>query len=122
MTIFFRKLANIDESNHDSISESFYEEGISQEWINWLNSYLQKVTPERDVKMNTTNPKYILRNWMVQLAIEKAEEKDYSLLNELFQLIKMPYDEQLNYESKWFSKRPKWAKNKTGCSMLSCSS
>jgi uncharacterized protein YdiU (UPF0061 family) len=72
--------------------------------------------------MNSINPKYVLRNWMVQLAIEKAENKDYELLNELFELIKLPYDEQFDFESKWYQKRPDWAKNKVGCSMLSCSS
>ncbi len=71
----------------------------------------EKYFPKQDVIQ-----KYIELKFFENIAYE------YSLLNELFQLIKMPYDEQLNYESKWFSKRPKWAKNKTGCSMLSCSS
>ena len=43
------------------------------------------------------------------------------VLNELFELLKKPYDEQPNME-KWFAKRPNWALEKVGCSMLSCSS
>ena len=53
--------------------------------------------------------------------IEAAEKEDYSLINELHELLKHPYDEQSENE-KWFAKRPDWARNKVGCSMLSCSS
>jgi uncharacterized protein YdiU (UPF0061 family) len=58
---------------------------------------------------------------MAQLAIDEADKGDYSLLNELFLLLKKPYDEQPEHE-KWFAKRPNWARSKVGCSMLSCSS
>jgi uncharacterized protein YdiU (UPF0061 family) len=58
---------------------------------------------------------------MAQLAIEAADEGDYSVLNELFDLLKNPYDEQ-SERKKWFAKRPEWALEKVGCSMLSCSS
>ena len=71
--------------------------------------------------MNTVNPKYVLRNYMAQLAIDAASAGDYGLIDELFQLLKKPYDAQPNNE-KWFAKRPEWARNKVGCSMLSCSS
>ena len=71
--------------------------------------------------MNAVNPKYVLRNYMAQLAIEAAEKGDYSLIDELFVLLKNPYDEQPNAE-RWFAKRPEWARHKVGCSMLSCSS
>ena len=77
---------------------------------------------QRKEKMNAVNPKYVLRNYMSQLAIDKANEEDYSLIDELFDLLKKPYDEQPDMESKWFVKRPDWAKEKAGCSMLSCSS
>ena len=65
--------------------------------------------------------KYVLRNYMAQLAIDKAETGDASLIDELYQMFKRPYDEQPENE-KWFAKRPDWARNKVGCSMLSCSS
>ena len=58
---------------------------------------------------------------MAQLAIEKAEKEDYSLVEELFDLLQNPYSEQPTKE-KWYTKRPDWAKQKVGCSMLSCSS
>jgi uncharacterized protein YdiU (UPF0061 family) len=58
---------------------------------------------------------------MAQLAIDAANLEDYSWIDELFQLLKKPYDEQPKYQ-KWFAKRPDWAREKVGCSMLSCSS
>ena len=59
---------------------------------------------------------------MAQLAIDNAEQEDYSVCEELFELLKNPYSEQPELEEKWFKKRPEWAKNRVGCSMLSCSS
>tara|TARA_B100002051_G_C16527760_1_gene531094 strand:- start:473 stop:718 length:246 start_codon:yes stop_codon:yes gene_type:complete len=77
--------------------------------------------PDRDSMINA-NPKYVLRNWMAQLAIDAAEKGDFSLSKELYMVLKNPYSEQFEYEEKWFSKRPEWARNRVGCSMLSCSS
>ena len=58
---------------------------------------------------------------MAQLAIDAADEGDYSIVDELFNLLLKPYDEQPAMQ-KYFAKRPDWAKEKVGCSMLSCSS
>jgi len=71
--------------------------------------------------MNKVNPKYVLRNYMAQLIIDDAGKSDYTLLNEIHEALKNPYDEQEQYQ-KWFAKRPEWARDKVGCSMLSCSS
>ena len=72
--------------------------------------------------MRQANPKYVLRNWMAQLAIDAAEKEDYSVAMEIHELLKKPYEEQSDYEDKWFKKRPEWARHRVGCSMLSCSS
>jgi uncharacterized protein YdiU (UPF0061 family) len=55
------------------------------------------------------------------LAIDTANKGDYKLIDDLFKLLRNPYDEQVENE-KWFVKRPDWARHKAGCSMLSCSS
>ncbi len=95
--------------------------------IKWLRKYLlqiaqQKLSDEERKKiMNQTNPKYILRNYLVQVAIDKADLGDYSEIEKLLNIMKKPYDEQEQYES-YAARRPDWAKNKAGCSMLSCSS
>ncbi|SEP99679.1 Uncharacterized conserved protein YdiU, UPF0061 family [Hyunsoonleella jejuensis] len=136
MTIFFRNLANFKRENTvkalDIIHLAFYKPealvgNIEKRWKDWFAAYserlkLEKLSyAERKVKMNQVNPKYVLRNYMAQLAIDDADKGDYKLIDELFQMLKKPYEEQPKYE-KWFAKRPDWARHKVGCSMLSCSS
>ena len=58
---------------------------------------------------------------MAQLAIDAADKGNYDIIEELYQLLKKPYEEQKE-QDKWFAKRPEWARHKVGCSMLSCSS
>jgi uncharacterized protein YdiU (UPF0061 family) len=137
MTIFFRNLSTLEKSDFapeaiEKIKNSFYKpEEVSGEileiWTKWFSDYLERLKAEnlsdeeRSQKMNLINPKYVLRNYMAQLAIDAADKEDYSLINELYTLLQRPYDEQPEYE-KWFAKRPDWARSKVGCSMLSCSS
>lgn len=137
MTIFFRNLSAVEKSDFapEAIKknkDSFYKpEEVSGEilesWTKWFSDYLERLKAEnlsddeRSQKMNLINPKYVLRNYMAQLAIDAADKEDYSLIDELYMLLQKPYDEQPEYE-KWFAKRPDWARSKVGCSMLSCSS
>ena len=96
-------------------------------WKHWFVSYAKRLEretiscAEREQLMKTTNPKYVLRNYMAQMAIDKAEKDDVSLIDELYEVLKKPYEEQPEFEH-WFAKRPEWARHKVGCSMLSCSS
>ncbi len=130
MTIFFRLLSSAD--SIEDCKEAFYipEELKGEtltEWQAWFDQYHTRLEnenftkKERSIKMNKVNPKYILRNYMSQLAIEEAEKGNYDLIQELYELIQNPYEEQVKHQ-KWFAKRPNWAKNKVGSSMLSCSS
>jgi uncharacterized protein YdiU (UPF0061 family) len=140
MTIFFRLLADLDKnislSEMNVIPElllpAFYDSqvlkgNILDAWKEWLMQYQlilqnsERSNAERKSKMNAVNPKYVLRNYMAQMAIDAADNGDYQLIEELYQLLKQPYSEQPAHE-KWFAKRPDWARNKVGCSMLSCSS
>ena len=125
MTIFFRLLSNIEGPDIEYLKFAFYniEEVSMKEWEDWLIKWWNGLegSPNRQ-KMRETNPKYVLRNWMAQLAIDAAEKGDFNVADELYDLLKLPYDEQPEYEEKWFQKRPEWAKNRVGCSMLSCSS
>lgn len=135
MTIFFREISylTIDKqtiaADFDSLlSKSSYLENNNQvSFTSWIEDYINAVRSEGEVgsirktRMLAFNPKYILRNYMTQMAIEKAEQKDYSLMNELNQLIVNPYNEQPDFNH-WYARRPDWARNKIGSSMLSCSS
>ena len=125
MTIFFRLLSSISEPQIEQLKFAFYDkENIPvDEWNRWLSKWWSRVDGKADQqKMKQVNPKYVLRNWMAQLAIDAAEKEDYTVANELYQLLKNPYDEQPEFENDWFQKRPEWARNRVGCSMLSCSS
>jgi uncharacterized protein YdiU (UPF0061 family) len=125
MTIFFRLLSSIQEPTIQSLADAFYDPTTipMEEWNAWLLTWWQRVHSSPDRKaMLSSNPKYVLRNWMAQLAIDAAESGDISVCKELYTLLQNPYDEQIEFEEKWFQKRPEWARHKIGCSMLSCSS
>ena len=136
MTIFFRLLSSFKkeqpEKGIELIQDAFYTPDklvgeILNDWKHWFVSYAKRLEKEnisyeeREQRMKTTNPKYVLRNYMAQLAIDKADKGDISLVKEIYELLKKPYSEQPEFEH-WFAKRPEWARHKVGCSMLSCSS
>lgn len=139
MTIFYRQLANISTAIKLSdaqliaiLREAYYQPEqltttIKTQIIAWLRLYIARVQADksddkqRKQAMNAVNPKYVLRNYLAQLAIDKAEQDDNSMLNELLEVLRHPYDEQPEYQV-WAEKRPDWARAKAGCSMLSCSS
>ena len=126
MTLFFRHLCTITAPDVAHMADAFYDgsEPDTSTWNRWLKRWWERVDGEPDRgTMLQVNPKYVLRNWMAQLAIDAAEEKgDFSVAEELYELLKRPYDEQSEHEAKWFQKRPEWARHRVGCSMLSCSS
>ena len=139
MTIFFRRLSELpvltvqeNEQHFKMLADAWYQpervgDTYKSRLAEWLQSYRQRLQTEdvdeaqRHCEMKKHNPKYVLRNYMAQLAIDASERGDQSILNELLQLLKKPYDEQFEFEH-WFAKRPEWARERAGCSMLSCSS
>ena len=141
MTIFYRNLAQVDVEGEEARSDAelmaplldaYYDvDGLTDEVrgrvVAWLRTYANRVrrdgtsNAKRRQGMDAANPKYVLRNYLAQLAIDKAEEGDNSLVNELLEVLRNPYDEQPDKET-FAAKRPEWARNRVGCSMLSCSS
>lgn len=143
MTLFFRNLSKIDlsliekpkpdmEALAAPLSPAWYRpeqktEAYMESFNRWLNQYARRChqqtgpVQERRDRMNRVNPKYVLRNYLAQQAIEKAETGDFSMVRDLLDLVRHPYDEQPGKEI-FSKKRPDWARTKPGCSMLSCSS
>ncbi|MBU2885031.1 YdiU family protein [Gilvimarinus agarilyticus] len=143
MTIFYRNLANISPQLLGSdicwehlapLHEAYYQavpDEVREQTCAWVQRYLQRTEQslqsqgesdvDRVARMKAVNPKYVLRNYLAQQAIEQAEQGDFGEVNRLLQLLRAPYDEQPEYE-RYAAKRPEWARVKAGCSMLSCSS
>ena len=125
MTIFFRELCQIEEPKIEHLKYAFYDKKSipKKEWNDWLEKWWDRVEgkPNRKLMLDN-NPKYVLRNWMAQLAIDAAEKSDYSVCKTLHDVLKNPYAEQKDFEKEWYQKRPEWARHRVGCSMLSCSS
>ncbi|MBL4621310.1 MAG: YdiU family protein [Immundisolibacteraceae bacterium] len=143
MTLFYRRLADIDivmltdEKGQDyqlmeRLADCYYTpdeipEAIVLQTIEWLRRYGQRLVAEnadesaRRNLMNRTNPKYLPRNYLAQQVIDEAEQGNYAPLQELFEVIRNPYDDQPEFDH-YSEKRPDWARQRVGCSMLSCSS
>lgn len=140
MTLFYRHLADVplapapesDSALLAPLEVAFYEaSSVSSEHRHklavWLRRYGARVAEdgapdaERRARMNLVNPKFVLRNYVAQLAIDAAEQGDGSVVNELLEVLRRPFDEQPGRE-RFAEKRPEWARNRPGCSMLSCSS
>jgi uncharacterized protein YdiU (UPF0061 family) len=69
--------------------------------------------------MKASNPRFILRNYLLHQAIDGLQNGDSTLFEKLQEAMKEPYSNKFD---EFFAKRPTWATQKAGCSMLSCSS
>ena len=134
MTLFFRHLADVKDPTTDAVflQDAYYaprqiSQALRQQTQQWLSDYLHTAEQQnqshspRAQLMNRTNPLYVPRNYLAQLAIDAAEQGDFSKLEQWMQVLEQPYTWQEGMEQ-YAEKRPEWARNRTGCSQLSCSS
>ena len=133
MTDFFRRLADIDPAAPalDTLAPAFYDADLrvrhGAAWQAWLARYAARLAQDamppaaRRARMHAANPRYVLRNYLAQEAIDRAEQGDLGRVHELLDLLRHPYDEQPD-RAGFAALRPDWAREKAGCSMLSCSS
>ncbi len=120
-TNFFRALGEFDESGeNDFLRDTFIERIRFDQWADNYGKRLKSESSDkkaRQANMRLVNPKYILRNYLLQTAIIKAENKDYSEVDQLLRLLTKPFDEQPQMES-YANDPPDWATTLE----LSCSS
>ncbi|MBD2721017.1 protein adenylyltransferase SelO [Hymenobacter armeniacus] len=141
MTIFFRQLSHVapdllataddeDVRFQELLTAAAYTPFPNAAYASllaWLPRYLTRLRQEPAAPeairtgMLAANPKYVLRNYLAQNAIQAAEKGDLSYLNKLMQALKTPFAEQPEYEE-FAAKRPDWAWDMPGCATLSCSS
>ncbi len=138
MTLFFRTLADVpvgeadDNSLVEPLRRAFYAEDAfapdqHARMAGWLRRYIARVrqdavpASDRRERMNRANPKFVLRNYLAQQAIDALERGDASMMERLMAVLQRPYDEQPGHDE-LADRRPEWARHRPGCSALSCSS
>lgn len=133
MTIAFRGLMALDPAAPSVavLEQAFYSPerraAVLPGLEAWLQQYAARLRDDaleagaRQARMARANPVYVLRNWLAQEAIERAEQGDMDGVHTLLEVLRRPYEVQPGREH-YAGKRPEWARDKAGCSMLSCSS
>jgi uncharacterized protein YdiU (UPF0061 family) len=135
MTIFFRGLSSVVSGPEpttfpDGLRAAFYgtpSEPQVRAGLAWLQRWWRATREESAApavlaqRMNLVNPKFVLRNYLSQQAIDAAHAGDASQVSKLLDVMRRPFDEQPGHEA-FAEKRPEWARSKPGCSALSCSS
>ncbi|EGU45355.1 hypothetical protein VII00023_19094 [Vibrio ichthyoenteri ATCC 700023] len=123
---FMRELANIDRHGSQPVIDLFLDRSVAQAWVDLylarceleVSEQGEKITAQaRCEAMRLVNPKYILRNYLLQNVIDKAEQGDYSLVEQWLTLLAAPYDEHPLMEE-LAKLPPEWGKGME----ISCSS
>jgi len=122
-TNFFRSLGQF-QTGSASLNEPLRDVFLDRDAFDrWAVRYGQRLhaegsrDDERLARMNRINPKYVLRNYLAQTAIEKAQQKDYSEMDRLLSLLQNPYSDQPGMDS-YAAPPPNWGKHLS----VSCSS
>jgi uncharacterized protein YdiU (UPF0061 family) len=113
-TLFFRALSqpmDVDE-NISNCRNLFIDRPAFDQWFDGYNIRLQSETlspQQRSEQMKKVNPKYILRNYMAEIAIRKAQdENDYSFIDQLIEVLSDPFAEHECFEH-YAGHPPAWA-------------
>ncbi len=113
-TLFFRRLGDLQQENPAAdapLRDLFIDRAAFDAWAAQYRLRLRQENSSdaaRRVAMHAVNPKYILRNYLAQTAIEKAQNKDFSEIARLQKVLEHPFDDQPEYES-YAALPPDWA-------------
>ncbi len=105
---------------NDRLREHFLN---TERFDEWAARYAERLRAEgsrddeRQRAMNRVNPKYVLRNYLAQVAIEKAQQRDFAEIDRLLTLLQHPYTDQPGMEG-YAAPPPNWGKHVS----VSCSS
>ncbi len=122
-TIVFRELSTFSSAEgaaNETLRDHFLNRDRFDEWAVRYRDRLRgegSRDDERRDRMNRVNPKYVLRNYLVQVAIERAQQKDFSEVTRLFTLVQNPYSDQPGMDT-YAAPPPNWGKHLA----VSCSS
>ena len=120
-SLFFRRLgdAPLDEALQ-RLRDDFVDRAGFDAWAADFRARCARealAPDERRARMAAVNPKYVLRNYLAQQAIEAAEQGDYGPVRELHEVLSRPFDEQPGKE-RYAQRPPDWGKRLA----ISCSS
>jgi uncharacterized protein YdiU (UPF0061 family) len=131
-TLFFRILSDVSNefSFFDEVKAVSYLDDLTtihkERWHTWIRQYIDRLNmfgkPDRVNVMKSVNPSIIFRNYLAQEAIDAVLQGDHSLIEKYLIEFSQPFKERDLKADPMTFKRPAWAKNKPGCSILSCSS
>ncbi len=122
-TLLFRALGDFDSSpaaRNFALRDTFLERTAFDSWSADYRARLaaeHSGDQERRARMNRVNPKYVLRNYLAEIAIRRAQARDYSEVDRLLEVLQHPYDEQPDRHS-YAAAPPDWASSIS----VSCSS
>ncbi|MBI3355941.1 MAG: YdiU family protein [Nitrospirae bacterium] len=122
-TNFFRALGDFRSTpgdQNESLRDYFVNRDRFDGWAARYRARLCEQTSsdaERCERMNRINPKYVLRNYLAQTAIEKAQQKDFSEIDRLLTLLQNPHSDQPGMDT-YAAPPPNWGKHLA----VSCSS
>ena len=116
-TLFFRTLSHYEGDREALLHTGLYHEPMHA-WLERYDARIKQIdTAERKKQMLSANPKYVLKNYMLQEAIDAAEQGDLSVIDDLFRIAQDPFAEHPEFE-RWAGATPQEFKNQK----LSCSS
>ncbi len=117
----FRALSQVEKTDTTcSLRDDCLDRATFDLWFDQYRARLRRETlsdEQRQQQMRAINPKFILRNYLAQTAIEKAEKGDFSEMDMLLKLLQSPYDEHPEYE-RYADLPPDWGQHLE----ISCSS